>query len=43
MAERYLADSSAAIKYLNAIFPEKGMAFMDEELNKERIISLLQK
>ena len=41
MAERYLTDSSAAIKYLNATFPEKGMVFLDKELNKERIISFV--
>lgn len=41
MAERYLIDSSAAIKYLNETFPEAAILFMDEVVDTESIISFI--
>ncbi len=41
MAERYLIDSSAAIKYLNETFPAAGVLFMDEIVDTESIISFI--
>ena len=41
MAERYLIDSSAAIKYLNKTFSVAGLSFMDEVVDRECIISFV--
>ena len=41
MAERYLTDSSAAIKYLNETFAAAGVLFMDEIVDTESIISFI--
>jgi tRNA(fMet)-specific endonuclease VapC len=41
MAERYLIDSSAAIKYLNETFTAAGILFMDEIVDSECIISFI--
>ena len=42
MAERYLTDSSAGIKYLNETFAAAGVLFMDEIVDTESIISFTQ-
>lgn len=41
MAERFLIDTSAVIKYLNEVFPQPGMKFLDEVLNIESSISFI--
>lgn len=41
MAERYLIDTSAVIKYLTIIFPPKGISFMDAIVDEESIISFI--
>lgn len=41
MAERYLIDSSAAIKYLNKTFPVDGTNFLNTILEKESVISFI--
>ena len=41
MGEKYLIDTSAVIKYLSETFPEKGLLFMDEILNKGSNISFI--
>lgn len=41
MEERYLIDTSAVIKYLNATFPRSGLILMDSILDQESIISLI--
>ena len=41
MGERYLIDTSGVIKYLSEIFPNKGLLFMDEILDKESNISFI--
>jgi len=41
MAERYLIDTSAIIKYLNEIFPAPGISFLDGVLNEESSISFI--
>ncbi|SDH01981.1 hypothetical protein SAMN04487996_12723 [Dyadobacter soli] len=41
MEERYLIDTSAVIKYLNATLPQSGLMLMDGILDNESIISLI--
>lgn len=41
MAERFLIDTSAIIKYLNGIFPATGNSFLDKVLNEESSISFI--
>ena len=41
MAERYLIDSSAAIKYLNETFSAAAILFLDEIVDTESIISFI--
>jgi predicted nucleic acid-binding protein len=41
MAERFLIDTSAIIKYLNGIFPAPGNSFLDKVLNEESSISFI--
>jgi hypothetical protein len=41
MAERYLIDSSAAIKYLNDTIPAAAILFMDKIVDTESIISFI--
>jgi predicted nucleic acid-binding protein len=41
MAEKYLIDTSAVIKYLNETFPAPGIAFLDKILNEESTISFI--
>ncbi|MCX2583024.1 type II toxin-antitoxin system VapC family toxin [Pedobacter sp. MR22-3] len=41
MAQRYLIDTSAAIKYLNGTFPLKGLIFMDDVLDVESVLSFI--
>jgi predicted nucleic acid-binding protein len=41
MAERYLIDTSAVIKYLNVTFSEKGISFIDSIIDEECIISFI--
>ncbi|OJV16497.1 MAG: hypothetical protein BGO21_26805 [Dyadobacter sp. 50-39] len=41
MEERYLIDTSAVIKYLNATLPPSGLVLMDGILDNESIISLI--
>ena len=43
MAERYLIDTSAAIKYLNNSLPQSAINFLDKELDKESNISFITK
>ena len=43
MAERYLIDTNAVIKYLNETFPQPALAFMDLILDEESIISFITK
>ncbi len=43
MAERYLIDSSAAIKYLNNSLPVPSISLLDKELDKEINISIITK
>jgi predicted nucleic acid-binding protein len=41
MGEKYLIDTSAAIKYLNETFPATGHSFMNEVVDLESIISFV--
>lgn len=41
MAERYLIDTSAAIKYLNETLPEAGLLFIDGIVDTECNISFI--
>nr|WP_295934876.1 type II toxin-antitoxin system VapC family toxin [uncultured Dyadobacter sp.] len=41
MEARYLIDTSAVIKYLNATFPSSGLRFIDAVVDQESIISLV--
>jgi tRNA(fMet)-specific endonuclease VapC len=41
MAEAYLIDTSAVIKYLAVVFPPKGILFMDKIVNAESNISFI--
>jgi hypothetical protein len=41
MAEKYLIDTSGVIKYLNESFPSDGLAFVDEIVDGESIISFI--
>lgn len=41
MAKRYLIDTSAVIKYLNASFPADGLEFMDTIVDQESNISFI--
>ena len=43
MAERFLIDSSAAIKYLNNSLPVVAATFLDKELDKEINLSIITK
>jgi len=41
MAERYLIDTCAVIKYLTVVFPPKGISFMDYIIDEESILSFI--
>jgi predicted nucleic acid-binding protein len=41
MAERFLIDTSAVIKYLNGTLPENSLSFMDKAIIHERNISFI--
>lgn len=41
MEEKYIIDTSAVIKYLNEVFPESGISFLDKVLNNESVISFI--
>lgn len=41
MAERFLIDTSAVIKYLNETLPENGLSFIDEIVDAESVISFI--
>lgn len=41
MAERYLIDTSAAIKYLNGTFSPKGLKYMDDIVDVESVMSFI--
>lgn len=41
MAERYLIDTCAVIKYLTVVFPSKGISFMDYIVDEESVISFI--
>lgn len=41
MAERYLIDTSAVIKYLNESLPESGLDFIDQALDTDSSISFI--
>ncbi|MFC1223652.1 type II toxin-antitoxin system VapC family toxin [Pedobacter sp. BG31] len=41
MAERYLIDTSAVIKYLNGTFSPKGLKYMDDIVDVESVISFI--
>lgn len=41
MAERYLIDTSAVIKYLNESFPATGILFMDQVVDMESLLSFI--
>ena len=41
MAERYLIDTSAVIKYLNGTFSLKGLKYMDDIVDVESVISFI--
>ena len=41
MAERFLIDTSAVIKYLNETLPANGLSLMDKIVDKESIISFI--
>ena len=43
MGERYLIDTSAAIKYLNNSLPETTITFLDAKLDEESNISFITK
>jgi tRNA(fMet)-specific endonuclease VapC len=41
MAERFLIDTSAIIKYLNEILPVNGLSFMDKVVDIESVFSFI--
>lgn len=41
MAQRYLIDTCAVIKYLTVIFPPKGISFMDYIVDEESVLSFI--
>src|ERR1700722_2432648 len=41
MAERFLIDTSAIIKYLNETLSEEGLSFIDKVIERESIISFV--
>jgi predicted nucleic acid-binding protein len=41
MAERFLIDTSAVIKYLNETLPPGGLSFIDDKVDDECIISFV--
>lgn len=41
MAEKYLIDTSAIIKYINETLSTEGLVFMDETIEKESTISFI--
>ncbi len=41
MAERYLIDTSAVIKYLNATFSADALQWLDELIDQESLISFI--
>jgi len=41
MAERYLIDTCAVIKYLTVVFPPKGISFMDYIVDEESVLSFI--
>jgi predicted nucleic acid-binding protein len=41
MAERYLIDTSAVIKYLNGTFPLAGLLFIDKIVDTDSVISFI--
>lgn len=41
MAERYLIDTSAVIKYLNESLPKVGLKFIDSIVDEESILSFI--
>lgn len=41
MAERYLIDTCAVIKYLSNVFPQTGTKFMDSVVDEKSIISFI--
>ncbi|HZY35094.1 MAG TPA: type II toxin-antitoxin system VapC family toxin [Mucilaginibacter sp.] len=41
MAERFLIDTSAIIKYLNETLSEEGLSFIDKVVERESIISFV--
>ena len=41
MAERFLIDTSAVIKYLNETLPDNGLSFMDKIVDSESTISFI--
>jgi predicted nucleic acid-binding protein len=41
MAERFLIDTSAVIKYLNETLPVDGLSFVDKVIDNESIISFV--
>jgi len=41
MAERFLIDTSAIIKYLNATFPDSSLQSLDELIDTESLISFV--
>lgn len=41
MAERFLIDTSAVIKYLNGTLSANGLSFMDKALANNRVISFI--
>jgi tRNA(fMet)-specific endonuclease VapC len=41
MAERFLIDTSAVIKYLNGTLPANGLSFIDKIVDSESIISFI--
>ncbi len=41
MAERYLIDTCAVIKYLTVVFPPKGISFMDNIVDEESVLSFI--
>lgn len=41
MAERYLIDTCAVIKYLNSVFPPNGVTFLDAVVDNESMISFI--
>jgi len=42
MAERYLIDTSAVIKYLNEKLPATGILFMDQVVDGGSLISFIK-